>query len=94
MTHTRQKNYSIEETEKMDMDAYYNYQAQQTYALQNTVFLYSNFHLKRIEFERNVNLLNFLHLRLTIPAAQYAFKQEVEDIARREETEQLRKKSN
>ena len=48
-------------------------------------------YLKRIKFELNVNLLNFLHFNFRIAAAHYAFEQEYEEIARREETEQLRK---
>lgn len=48
-------------------------------------------YLKRIKFELNVNLLNFLHFNFRIAAAQDAFEQEYEEIARREETEQLRK---
>ena len=80
----------------MGIDVNYNYQAQQRYAFLHsftfTEYCFSlNVHLKQIEFELNVNLLNFLHFKLRIAFAQYAFEQEDEEIAHREQSEQLRK---
>ena len=63
----------------MDMDVYYNYQAQQRYALLHLFTEYSfssKVCLKRIEFELDVNLLNFLHFKFRTAIAQYAFEQE------------------
>ena len=57
------------------MDAYYNYQTQQTYGFLHSFrerCYSSNFHLKQIVFELNVNLLNFFHLQFRTAAAQYA----------------------
>ena len=80
----------------MDIDVNYNYQAQQRYAFLHsftfTEYCFSsNVYLKQIEFELNVNLLNFLHFKLRIAFAQYAFEQEDKEIADREQSEQLRK---
>ena len=61
----------------MDMDVYYNYQAQQRYALFHSFTEYcfsSNVYLKRIEFELNVNLLNFFHFKFRIAVAMYLKK--------------------
>ena len=69
----------------MDMDVYCNYQAQQRYAFLHSFKEYcfsSNVYLKRIEFELNVNLLNFHHFKSRIAVAQYAFEQEDAEMER------------